>query len=88
MKDTPDLYAALAAMNAKLTESADIVHELRRIPELHSDTLRLIETQLRELRALVSGELAERLAEHEATAASQYERKRKKLEGRLKSDSD
>jgi hypothetical protein len=86
MKHIPDLYAALAALHSNLTESADIVRELRRVPSLRSGTLRLFEAQLRELRALVCSELLERMAEHEATAASRYGRKRKALEQELKRD--
>ena len=85
MTERPDLFVAISTLHAHLSEAAELLRNLR-LFSLNSPHLRLYEVQLLEIRAVVCSEIAERIADRETTAAARYERKRKRLERRLKGD--
>jgi hypothetical protein len=80
MTERPDLCVALSSLHVNLSESAELLHNLRFF-SLRNPSLRLYEAQLLEIRAVVCSELAERITDREMTAAARHERKRKRLKG-------
>ena len=85
MTERPDLFVALSSLHLNLSESAELLRNLR-LFSLHNPHLRWYEAQLLEIRAVVCSEIAERITDRETTAAARHERKRKRLERRLKGD--
>lgn len=83
--ERPDLFVALSSLHVNLSESAELLRNLR-LFSLHNPQLRLYEAQLLEIRAVVCSEIAERIADRETTAAARRERTRKRLERRLRDD--
>ena len=85
--ERPDLYVALSSLHANLTEAAGLLRNLR-LFSLHSPHLRLFEEQLREIRAVICSELAEKIASRELSAAARHARRRKRIEARLRGEED
>lgn len=83
--ERPDLVAALSTLHVNLTESAELLRNLR-LFSLRSPYLRLFEEHLHEIRAVVCSEIAERIASREQSAAARHARRRKELEAGLRGE--
>lgn len=83
--ERPDLFVALSSLHANLTESAELLRNLR-LFSLHDPHLRLFEEQLREIRAAVCSEIAEKIVSRELLAAARHARRRKALEAQLRGE--
>ncbi len=85
MTERPDLFVAISSLHSHLSESAELLRNLR-LFSLHNPQLRLYEAQLLEIRAVVCSEIAERIADRETAAAARHGRKRKRLDRWLNGD--